>query len=270
MKKLLILLVVGILVLSGLGASALPYKNFLNKMSEEELITLTEAQTGLKDLVLIYKAEMEDGYDILFTDSNGERYFEVIVCGSDVSISEVYLQNVESQISQQRILRNYMDKNQNNQHYLTKKSIQPMDVRNNFFQAYQLLTSEETQYGIINPITGRGLVVFTRSKSVWFQNIFGVILCKLTVKGKFYSYPYPTKIIFISDMSSTYHDNFWFKRIYFNHEKFIAPGGAWGLIDADAFFDARYHTFGYYLWAWVQCFPNGSWIYDCGGEKIYD
>lgn len=275
-------------------------------LSMEELILIVEGQLG-EEMELIYTVDMENGYDMLFMPASGEeRFIEAIVTGLDVEMVELYLEDVEIETFPEEILwqsggviasgngfsvtEEYLDEHSNIYEMNTLQSIYLEGGSNQSTSGIQVLDNSllldgsvaqqfdtfqqtvssvvagvEGKTGTLNLVTGI-FRLYIRLCWVAGVNIFQVLLFKLTAKGYFFAIA-PDSIFYIFDVSKTWHDSFWYYRTFFEHDKVISPGGSAGTVVAEAGFHARYHVWSHECWAWVTCYPDGSWDFDRGMEE---
>jgi len=194
------------------------------------------------DLKIVLIIDTDTGYKTLMTNSDQTEYYYAIVDGMEYELEE--LKFVEETI------------------ILDDSEIKPMyDLKLKFGKVTDIIGgAKETVYGSSKS------TVYQRESWVAGTNGFGVVMFEVHAKGQFFVDD--GDIYYINDQSWESYDTFWYDRLSWDHDANIFSGGDYGLIDADAAYDAKYHFFEYQVWAWVQCYSDGYWTYDYGIEEL--
>jgi hypothetical protein len=205
------------------------------------LISEIEINEGL-DLKIVLIIDTDTGYKALLANSDQTEYHYAIVDGMEFELEELKLTE-ETMISDD-------------------PEIKPID-------------DIKLKFGLITDVTGGAKekvyggsksTVYNRESWVAGTNMFGVVMFEVHAKGQFFVDG--GDIYYINDQSWESYDTFWYDRLSWDHDANIFSGGDYGLIDADALYDAKYHFFEYQVWAWVQCYSDGYWTYDYGIEEL--
>jgi hypothetical protein len=187
------------------------------------------------DLKIILIIDAETGYNALLTTSDETEYYYAIIDGNEYELEQLKC------IKDSRIPEYH--------------KIMPI-------------------YGMITDIIGgtsekeysdSKSTVYTRESWVAGTNGFGVKMFEVHAKGQFFSDG--DEIYYISDQSWEWHDTWWYDIESWTHDDTIISGGDSGIVEAQAQYQSWIWTYGYLLWAWVECYPDGSWDYDYGMQE---
>ncbi len=222
-----------------------------NEAPEEVIISYAEWQTGIEDLIQIYKTDIESGYDALLIPSSGEeRYIKVTISNDDIKVTELQLQNVETEQIEEEVVWD----------------CECSGTEEN--QVVQTLAGGEAITGELLFGGGRGLNIYTRSWYLKGVNVFGQKQWKNTAKGRFYFMS--DHIIFVFDMSSTWTNGNWWT-LWHNHYTEYDNGDYCGTVISKAKFKTQvwpipaiYQCCKTYIS--VYCCADGSWDGTSDGE----